>query len=237
MKFQIAICDDEQAQREYLDMLVEKWALERGYLVKCQTFASAEEFLFHYEADKALDVLLLDIEMGLMNGVELAKEIRRGNERLQIVFITGYPDFMAEGYEVDALHYLLKPIKEKKLCSVLDKAVKNLGKKEPSILLSVDGEEKLFPIREIWYAEAFAHSAVLYTREGSLELGYSISELENLLGKDSVRCHRSYLVGLAHIVSITKTDVILAGNRTVPLSRREYQKVNQAFIRYYKGES
>lgn len=71
---------------------------------------SAEKFLFHYADDKAWDILLLDIEMGAMDGVTMAKRVRQDNEAVQIVFITGYSDYIAEGYEVAALHYLMKPV-------------------------------------------------------------------------------------------------------------------------------
>ena len=236
MEYQIAVCDDEKTEREYLQSLVRDWARDRSFFVQVKTYASAEEFLFQYEEEKALDILLLDIEMGVINGVELARELRRGNERIQIVFITGYPDFMAEGYEVDALHYLLKPVSSFKLGSVLDKAVKNLGKKERYIFLTVDGEERLIPVCEILYVEAFAHSAVLVLTEGEAETRDSISELETLLGKDFIRCHRSYLVNLSRIRRITRTDVILEDDVYVPLSRRLYHEVNRVFIQYNKGE-
>ena len=110
MPYKIAICDDNPTDIEYVSSIVNTWALAQNHLVKIQTFPSAEAFLFQYAEEKDYDILLLDIEMGEMNGVELAKQIRKSKKPVQIIFITGFPDFMAEGYDVSALHYLMKPI-------------------------------------------------------------------------------------------------------------------------------
>ena len=122
MKYKLAVCDDEERQIQYLAALVRDWAEQSGRMVSIRPFFSAEEFLFQYEEEKDYDILLLDIEMGNTNGVELAKRIRQENDAVQIVFITGYPDFIGEGYEVGALHYLLKPVSGEKLNQVLDRA-------------------------------------------------------------------------------------------------------------------
>ena len=83
-------------------------------------------FCLHYAEHKDYDILLLDIEMEGMDGISLAKKLRQENDQVQIVFVTGFPDFMAQGYEVSALHYLLKPLEEEALCRVLDRAAANL---------------------------------------------------------------------------------------------------------------
>ena len=106
--YKIGICDDNQNDSEYLAELLQTWAKQSGYSLNIETFLSAESFLFHYAEEKAYDILLLDIEMGEMDGVELAKRIRQENDTVQLVFITGYPDYIGEGYEVAALHYLMK---------------------------------------------------------------------------------------------------------------------------------
>lgn len=83
-----------------------------------ERFVSAESLLFCYTEDKLWDILLLDIEIGAMDGVSLAKKIRQENETVQIVFITGFADYISEGYEVSALHYLMKPVKQEELFAV-----------------------------------------------------------------------------------------------------------------------
>ena len=104
MTYRIAICDDEQPQIEYLTSIVKEWSKANDYVCETRTFPSAEAFLFAYEDDKEYDILLLDVEMKNITGVDLAKCIRQENETVQIVFVTGYADYISEGYEVDALH-------------------------------------------------------------------------------------------------------------------------------------
>ena len=110
----IAICDDEQAEIDYLSTLVNQWASRKGVAIQLNEFPSAESFLFAYEGQHT-DILLLDIEMGGMDGVTLAKKIRLMNKEVQIIFVTGYMEYIADGYDVEALHYLLKPVSEEKL--------------------------------------------------------------------------------------------------------------------------
>ena len=133
--YKIAICDDSQADADYIATLVKEWAKDR--IVKIRTYPSAEAFMFNYAEEKDYDILLLDIEMGKemgkMDGVTMAKAIRKDNESVQIVFITGYSEYIADGYDVAALHYLIKPVKKEQLWSVLDRATERLKKNEKEL--------------------------------------------------------------------------------------------------------
>ena len=95
MKYQIAICDDRKEDAEYIASAVKQWAEENYIPVKVETFPSGESFLFRYEEKKDYDILLLDVEMKVISGMELARRIRRENDSVQIVFITGYPDYIS----------------------------------------------------------------------------------------------------------------------------------------------
>ena len=234
MIYRFAICDDEAAELDYLNLLVQRWGEKNGHIAVCSCFPSAETFLFQYAEQKDYDILLLDIEMGNMNGVELAKTVRADNKEVQIIFITGFSDFIAEGYDVSALHYLIKPVNEIKLMEVLDKACEKLEKKEHNIILSVDGESLRIPVDEIMYAEAFAHMVEIVTAKKKFEVNTAISEIEKLLNNSFFRCHRSYIVNLAAVERVAKTDAILDNGKTVPVSRRLYNDLNQAFIKYYR---
>ena len=237
MKLNIAICDDEQNQIEYIKGIVSEWAKSEGHISVFSEFPSAEAFLFDYAENRNYDILLLDIEMAKMNGIDLAKKVREGNNRVQIVFITGYPDFMSEGFEVAALHYLMKPVKREKLFSVLDRAVENLGHKEESLVLETENGVLRVNFSEIMLAEAKGHDTVLTLTNGKETAKIGINDLEKKLDASFVRSHRSYLVGLRHITRITKTDVILDNGDLIPLSRRMYAEVNQKFIGFYKRHS
>ena len=122
MNYNIAVCDDSAADRKYISDMVDEWAAGKGCDVRAMAFESAESFMFCYDDKKDYDILLLDIEMGGMDGVTMAKRVRAENTAVQIVFITGYTDYIAEGYDVAALHYLVKPVREEKLFEVLDRA-------------------------------------------------------------------------------------------------------------------
>lgn len=237
MKLNIAVCDDEQSQIEYTKTAVSTWAAACGHLPVFSEFPSAEAFLFNYAENQNYDILLLDIEMNEMNGIDLAKKVREGNNRVQIVFITGYPDFMSEGFEVAALHYLMKPVKREKLFAVLDRAVENLGHKEESLILETESGILRINFSQIMAAEAKGHDTLLTLTDRKETAKIGINDLEKRLDESFVRCHRSYLVGLRHITRITKTDVILDNGDVIPLSRRMYTEVNQKFIGFYKGEN
>ena len=242
MNYKFAICDDEITELKYLSSLLTEWAKQRGHILNISTFESAESYLFDYAENKDYDIILLDIEMNgknpqghKMNGVELAKVIREYNNKIQIIFITGFPDYIVEGYEVAALHYLMKPVNETKLFSVLDRACINLNKPERAVMLDIGGETVRIKTGEIISVEAFGHSVMVQTGEKNFKAKIPISAIEKLLGEGFIRCHRSYIIGLKYAKRITKTEVILDNNKSVPLSRNSYKKVNQAFINYYKG--
>ena len=165
MNYKIAICDDSDADRNYVSDLAARWAANRGHTVQIAQFPSAENFLFRYAEENDYDILLLDIEMGHMDGVTMAKKLRRDNDTVQIVFITGYSDYISEGYEVAALHYLMKPVKEDKLCSVLDRAAEKLSKNEKVLHFQIGGEMFRVPIHQIRYAEVTGNYVTIHAAQ------------------------------------------------------------------------
>ena len=237
MPFCAAIVEDSAADAEYVENILRRWADARDCAVSVERFPSAESFLFRYAEDKAWDILLLDIEMGAMDGVSLAKQIRKDNDTVQIVFVTGYPDHMAQGYDVAALHYLMKPVREGQLFAVLDRAAGAPQRRERFLLLTVEGETVRLAARAVLYAESFSHTVELVTEKETYPVKLPMGELERQLGEDFVRCHRSYLVNLAHISRLSKTEVILDGGKRLPLSRGAARQVHRAFVQYYTGDS
>ncbi len=231
MKYRIAICDDEQNQVEYITSIVVSWSAHEGHNCEMRTFASAEAFLFEYEEDKAYDILLLDVEMKNITGIELAKRIRRDNNRAEIIFITSHFEFVGEGYEVDALHYLIKPISSDKLTQVLTKASEKLSVEPPSVIISCEGETVKLYESDILYAESFLHYIVIHTKDKEYKIKENISVFENKVSDDFYRIHRSYLVSLKHITRISRTSVNI-GSTELPLSRGKYDDINRAFIEH-----
>lgn len=226
----LAICDDEQVQTEYLIKLVNTWAERNSRHIMIETYDRAEAFQFAWSEDKSYDVLLLDIQMPGRNGMELAKEIRKSDHRLAIIFITGFSDYMSEGYDVEALHYLLKPIDEAKLFSVLDKAIGRTAAVR-SVLLPAAGGNIRLTVDDIVYAEAFSHLIEIHTLQQIYSARLSMNELEKQVGDGFFRCHRSYLVNMKHVRRVTRTGMVLETDGEIPLSRKLYDQANQAFIR------
>jgi DNA-binding LytR/AlgR family response regulator len=230
MTYRIAIIDDNPTDASYVRLLCESWAKSAGHLLLPHEFPSAEQFLFHTEDLPPFDLLLLDIEMGQMNGVELARRVREYDERVQMVFITGYPDFIAEGYEVAALHYLMKPVAKEKLFAVLDRASAALDKQTRTVLLPVGKETVCLPADSIRYAESQGHYMIVYAQACPYKCRMTASELEALLGYGFVRCHRSVVVGLRHVARVTRTAVYLNDGTELPLGKGLYDPVNRALI-------
>ena len=146
MKLQFAVCDDRAEDSGLISRLCAQWARQAGAELELEVFPSAEAFLFRYAEKKDFDVLLLDVEMTGMDGVELARTVRRDDESVQIVFVTGYDRYIALGYEVSALHYLVKPVKEEKFFEVLTRAVSRLTRNEPFLTLELPGEVLRVPL-------------------------------------------------------------------------------------------
>ncbi len=234
----VAICDDEQVQLSLLQKYLLAWGEEHRIPINTNLFPNGESFLFSWEEDKEYDLLMLDIEMEKINGMELAGILRQQDEEIPILFITGYDSYMAQGYEVSALHYLLKPVNKEKLFAVLDRLQKQRERqtKEEKVLFQTEEGKLSLPISQIWFIEASAHQCILYTQEQEYLLKQTISAVERLLEgkKEIIRCHRSYLVNLQHISAIVKNEIILDNKERLPISRNLSKEVNQAFIQNYR---
>ena len=229
MKYKIAICDDLDADRQYVLNMVERWAASAGHVVHIDTFYSAENFLFHYAEENDYDILLLDIEMGAMDGVTMAKQLRGNNDTVQIIFITGYSDYILEGYEVAALHYLMKPVKEEKLCSVLNSAVEKLSKNEKVLNFEIGGEMIRVPIYQIRYADVFGNYVTIHAAS-DVTVKMTLGELEKQLDERFYRAGRSCVVNLTQVSRVTKTEIKLMDGTVIPLPRGAYDGINRAII-------
>lgn len=193
MKLSIAICDDEQKQTDYLKITVAEWARINRHLCDIRTFPSAEAFLFYYGGDKSADILLLDIEMGNINGIELAKRVRADNSAVQIIFVTGYQEYIADGYEVEALQYILKPVDTEKLCSTLDRALVKLKKNEKTLLLTLTEGTVRIPLHEIRYIEAQKNYVIVRTGE-DITVRSTLSGIEKELDEVFFKTGRSFII-------------------------------------------
>ena len=229
MDYKIAVCDDAQADRDYVCALVHRWAAERGIGIHTEVFPSAESFLFRYAEESGFDILLLDVEMGGMDGVTMAKKLRQDNDTIQIVFITGYSDYIAEGYEVAALHFLVKPVKEEKLFCVLDRAAEKLRKNEKVLHLEISGEMIRVPIHRIAWAEVSGNYVTIHEKTDHT-VKMTLAQLEKELDDRFLRVGRSALVNLTQISRVTRTEIRLLSGASLPLPRGAFDAVNRAII-------
>ena len=231
MKIHIAICDDSNTDLEYISQLLDEWGKKNGIDIQSSFFTSAESFLFDYAENKNYDILLLDIEMGNMDGVTLAKNIRKEDATVQIVFITGYSEYIAEGYEVQALHYLMKPLNEEKFFIVLDRAIEKMVLNQKCLNLTHGGEMYRIPLHEIKYISVIDNYTTIHAKT-ELMLRKPLHEFEDMLDEKFFRIGRSYIVNLAVISRVTKTEVRLRDGTVLPLSRGTYEALNRAIISY-----
>jgi len=236
MPLTIAICDDNEDQIKELRRLLGEWSADKPFALNIDEYISAESFLFNYP-DNPCDLLLLDIEMNGINGMELAKKLRSdGNiNMLPIIFITGYSEYMSDGYEVEALHYLLKPVDNSKLFAVLDRYIKRHTPENEIMLACDEGSIHVSPDMVI-FCEAVGKKTHVHMRDKVIVCNSGISAVKNMLPEEFVFCHRSYIVNMRYVRSIGKTDIMLDSDENIPLSRRLYKEVNERFIQYYTKE-
>jgi len=231
MAFRTAICDDSSTDARYVRALLESWGRDRGISLEISVFSSAERFFFQYAGDKDWDLLLLDIEMGPMDGVTLAKRIRKDNEAVQIVFITGYSDYIAEGYEVAALHYLMKPVSGEKLFLVLDRAFEKRKQDERCLNLENAGELVRIPFYEIRYLDVRQNYVTVHAKEDHT-VKRTLGDFEKELDERFFRVGRGMIVNLKCVHRVTKSEVHLSDGTRLPLPRGAYEPLNRAIIQH-----
>ena len=231
MIYKIAVCDDCKADRDFLLSRISHWASSAGHSVHTESYSSAESFLFRYAEDKEWDILLLDIEMGAMDGVTMAKRVREDNEAVQIVFITGFSDYIAEGYEVAALHYLLKPVNQDKLYAVLDRALERRKWEDRCLNLTVSGEMVRIPLYEIRWLDVHLNYVTVHAK-ADYTVKRTLGDFEKELDERFCRVGRGMILNLKYIQRVTKTEVRLSDGTALPLPRGAFEPLNRAIIQH-----
>ena len=231
MAYRIAIVDDSRPDAGFVRDILKTWADQRHADIQAEVFPSAESFLFRYAEDKSWDILLLDIEMGTMDGVTMAKRVRQDNEAVQIVFITGYSDYIAEGYEVAALHYLMKPVNREKLLSVLDRALEKRKQEERCLNLEAYGEMVRIPFYDIRYLEVHQNYVTVHAK-ADYTVKRTLGDFEKELDNRFCRVGRAMILNLKYIQRVTKTEVRLSDGTVLPLPRGGYEPLNRAIIQH-----
>lgn len=231
----IAICEDQAVQVNLLNNKIKKWANDYDIEVSINNFTTAESFLFEWEDYDKYDIIFLDIKLGKISGVELSNIIREKNKNVDIVFVTGFFKYALHGYKVGALQYLMKPIKISDLYFCLNKTQERISNKNDKYMMILETPKKYIKLNcnEIHYCIMFSPYIDIHTSSEKITVRKKISELEREIpSKYFIRCHRSYIVNLKYVKSITKDSVVLESGIRIPISRGRYKDINDTFINY-----
>ena len=228
--YRAALCDDEAADRAQIAGLCRDIFTAWGMDAEVIPFASADEL--RRAPDAALfDLYLLDIRMAGTSGLELARQFYSRGIRDRIIFITGDPEFALEGYDVEPLHYLLKPVGRDRLEAALRRAVERW--EQQTALFRWGGKTAALPLREIRCLESRDHGVVVCLGERERTFPLSLAEAERLVpARMFRRCHKSYLVNMDWVDHLTRSGVFLRDGRCLPVSRSCYAGFQTALVRY-----
>lgn len=232
---EIVLVDDEQLQLDYMQKLLEQAAESLDIEIDMHQYLSGEAFLFALEDYPTWNLAFLDIEMTDLNGMEVARIVREKDLDLELVFATAYAEYAIEGYEVQALDYLLKPINVDKIRRVLTRYLEEQPEEIAYMVVEINGQPSRLNLDDILYVEANVGEVVVVLEDNHLPIKRSLTEFEKLLDERFVSTHRSYLVNLQYVSRLLKKDVALNNGEMIPLSRRRAKEVQAAFIAHYKG--
>ena len=231
----IAVCDDEEKFRTQAREMIDKLAGSIDVIV--DAYEDGRKLLAAFDTNP-YDVLFLDIEMPAMDGITLAKKLRERSDKIYIVFLTGHVEYALEGYEVNALRYLTKPVQEDKLREVL-RFVMDQSTSKRQLMIKEDGEELLLNVADIIYMEAQNQYVMIYTVGGDHLIRYNIGDFEEHLKNDGFfRTHRGYLVSLARVKKLQKAEVLMddgGDGVVVPVSRSNIKPLKEALYAYVEN--
>lgn len=233
--YRVAICENESVQAQLLKKILEEYAQQIEIRFNIEVFESAEAFLFQYEEDKTIDLILLDIQLEEIDGLTMAEKLRVAHDQVKIIFITGLTERIRDGYRVEASDYLIKPIKKEQLFSVLNRVLKAQPADMPSIILPVADEQVKITTDTIICAEIAGRELTVTTTHGTYQIRLTMKELDKELNDPAfIAPDRSWLIHCGHIERVGKTAVTMDNRMTIPVSRRNQKAVTQAFIDYHR---
>lgn len=229
---EIAVVDDEKVIREHIREMIENQKPDCD--VAC--FSSGKELL---NAAKPFEIIFLDIQMDGINGIEAAKEVREKNADTVLIFITGIKEYVFEALDIYAFHYLLKPVAEQKFTEVFEQALREAGlrnmRRKKQLFINTRNKGITIDADDILYIESISRKVEIHTTQGVIEAYGALSELETQLGGTFYRCHRGYLVNMAHIKEYKSDGITLTGGNTIYLAKKKYGEFVNAYMWYLQN--
>ncbi|MDR7856806.1 LytTR family DNA-binding domain-containing protein [Tissierella sp.] len=230
----IAIVEDNILHQKIITEGLRDIDEEKKY--EYEIFGDSQSFLFSLE-DRVFDALLLDIEMPKMNGVQLAAKIRETNPDIPIAFITGEKDYVFQGYEVEAIGYILKPIDLNNLKELMKRIERKVNFQEKNILIKTQEAVEAISPSKILYIESCDHKTEVVTTEATYLTNQKMYEWEETLDSDLFqRIHRCSLVNLNRIRKILKKECEMDDGKLLSIARGQWEPLMQAFLRNQRGK-
>lgn len=233
----IAICDDEKDFVAYLTSQLNQYATETDLEIKVTAYYDGMELIEKY--DTTIDLIFLDIQMHLVNGLRAAERIRQMDEKVGIIFLTTLTQYGLEGYKYQATNYIIKPMKYIRLKAEMDQWLKKHRKDDsPTMVVSNDtGRYKVF-LKSLRYVETFNRNLLLHTEQDNIICYKSMKEMEReLQDKGFVRCHTSYIVNLYYVknVKVKSLEIELITGEIIPISQPK-RKAFMELLAEYMGD-
>ena len=220
----IAICDDEIHFIDAICPMLEKWAKEREIELTLYRFMNGDD-LIDAQKSECMDLIILDVIMPLLSGIDTARELRNTNQTVPIVFLTSSREFAVDSYEVKALNYLIKPVDEVKLFLVLDDFLKAFRQPETFFTAkTADGFQRI-DIADVDYLEAQNKQVLVHlSNDRTIAIRELFSKCAEVFSPENgfCCCHRSYIVNLNNVERFSKTEIITVHNAVIPISRNSY---------------
>lgn len=235
----IALCDDNPAELLQIKTIVQEFVRQKQAVcpMSVHEFSSGSDLFLFTMKHGAFDLVILDVIMPSLNGLELAAKLRARNDNCRIIFLTSSPDFAVDSYKVKAYYYLLKRAARSGLPALLNRALDDITQENvSSVVIKETGQWTRVALSSIQYVESVNHTVVFHLRNNETAVCFSRFSgfVETLLAdKRFVQCHRSFIVNMQHVTGITGKDFVLEDGVNIPISRNAYPQIKNAYLDYF----